>query len=45
MRLSLEEYKDIASDIYSHRILKNEKMRDINDDYILNKENDKKRQR
>ena len=29
-----EEYKDIASDMYSHGILKDDKMRDIRDDYI-----------
>ena len=39
----LEEYKDIASDMYSHGILKDDEMRDIKNDYIWNKENDKER--
>lgn len=38
-----EEYKDIASDMYSHGILKDDKMRDIKDDYIWNKENNRER--
>ena len=40
-----EEYKDIASDMYSHGILKDNEMRDIKDDYIWNKEKDKNKEK
>ena len=36
-----EQYKDIASNMYSHGILKNDEMVDIKDDYIWNKGRDK----
>ena len=36
-----EEYKEIASDMYSHGILNTNEMRKIKEDYVWNKENDK----